>query len=142
MYPEVVVECGGVKGRGSLDWGVYIDIIYKKLFEIIYTNTVMFCRAQMMPGKGLPAGLNLRELEGLLHVIDPSTCGCAMPQQHCQIPVPQVRFSSTRSTCGCAMPQQHCQMPVPRVRFLSTRKTYSCAMPQKIPVPKVRFFID
>ena len=45
------------------------------------------------PVVGLPRGLDLREAENLLRIIEPSTCGCARPEQFCEVPVPQVTQS-------------------------------------------------
>ena len=39
-----------------------------------------------------PAGLDLRKIQNLMRIVDPKTCGCARPEQHCEVPVPEARF--------------------------------------------------
>jgi len=39
-----------------------------------------------------PAGLDLRKIQNLMRLVDPKTCGCARPEQHCEVPVPEARF--------------------------------------------------
>ena len=67
--------------------------IYKKTVgrthEIYYHP--FYSRVEGRRGSlNLPPGIDLREVQGLLRIVDPSTCGCARPDQHCEVPVPQV----------------------------------------------------
>ena len=39
-----------------------------------------------------PAGLDLRKIQNLINVVDPKSCGCARPEQHCEVPVPEAKF--------------------------------------------------
>merc|ERR1740129_2730534 len=40
----------------------------------------------------LPSGMDLRRFQNLMKMVDPETCGCARPEQHCEVPVPEAKF--------------------------------------------------
>jgi len=59
--------------------------------------------------KRFPAGLDLRKIQNLMRIVDPKTCGCARPEQHCEVPVPEARFvgfSCKVGTFCCRMKKQ------------------------------------
>jgi len=40
----------------------------------------------------VPRGLNIQKIQNLMRSVDPKSCGCARPDQHCEVPVPEARF--------------------------------------------------
>merc|ERR1712242_466420 len=59
--------------------------------------------------KNFPAGLDLRKIQNLMRIVDPKTCGCARPKQHCEVPVPEARFVGFTCKIGtfcCRMKKQ------------------------------------
>jgi len=57
--------------------------------------TLCFCvNGLKLSRLSLPPGLNLREVESLLSMVDPKTCGCSAPPPNprCEIAIPQARM--------------------------------------------------
>ena len=40
----------------------------------------------------IPTGFNIKKIQNLMRSVDPKSCGCARPDQHCEVPVPEARF--------------------------------------------------
>merc|ERR1712242_587261 len=79
--------------------------------------------------KNFPAGLDLRKIQNLMRVVDPKTCGCARPEQHCEVPVPEARFVGFTCKIGtfCCRMKKHPGRPNLKdfQRFLPTQPSQS-----------------
>ena len=63
-----------------------------------------------------PPGLNLRKIQNLMRVVDPKTCGCARPDQHCEVPVPEAKFVGFTCKVGtfcCRMKKEPSHLRIP-----------------------------
>ena len=105
----------------------------------------------------IPPGLDLRKIQNLMKVVDPKSCGCARPDQHCEVPVPEAKFvgfSCRVGTFCCrykkqrppgaqqqplnirTIPQTLAEVmsapgPRPGQRFTQTRQAPAVALPRK-----------
>ena len=79
--------------------------------------------------KNFPAGLDLRKIQNLMRIVDPKTCGCARPEQHCEVPVPEARFVGFTCKIGtfcCRMKKQPGRPNLKDFqRFLPTQQSQS-----------------
>ena len=57
----------------------------------------------------LPQGVDIRKMQSLLRIVDPKSCGCARPDQHCEVPVPEAKFVGLTCKVGkfCCRLKKH-----------------------------------
>ena len=48
----------------------------------------------------LSSGINVKKIQNLMKIVDPKSCGCARPDQHCEVPVPEAKFVGFKCTRG------------------------------------------
>merc|ERR1712217_757759 len=109
--------------------GVILNMGYLATWSMVMLGAGVGLALDLSSIKNFPAGLDLRKIQNLMRVVDPKTCGCARPEQHCEVPVPEARFvgfTCKIGTFSCRM-KKHPGRPNLKdfQRFLPTQPSQS-----------------
>merc|ERR1712242_102170 len=88
---------------------VYLIMGYLATWSLVMLGAGAVLALDLASIKNFPAGLDLRKIQNLMRIVDPKTCGCARPEQHCEVPVPEARFVGFTCKIGtfcCRMKKQ------------------------------------
>merc|ERR1712217_773352 len=89
--------------------GVILNMGYLATWSMVMLGAGVGLALDLSSIKNFPAGLDLRKIQNLMRVVDPKTCGCARPEQHCEVPVPEARFVGFTCKIGtfCCRMKKH-----------------------------------
>ena len=83
----------------------------------------------------IPKGFNIQKIQSLMRSVDPKSCGCARPDQHCEVPVPEARFVGF----SCRVGQFCCRLkktPGPIDIKTIPENIADVDTPENLPIPK------
>ena len=77
-----------------------------------------------------PPGINVHKIKNLMKTVDPKSCGCARPDQHCEVPVPEARYVGFTCKVGvfCCRHKRR-PRPVAPIRRISENLTQTSLTP-------------
>ena len=77
-----------------------------------------------------PPGINVHKIKNLMKTVDPKSCGCARPDQHCEVPVPEAKYVGFTCKVGifCCRHKRR-PRPVAPIRRISVNLTATSPPP-------------